>query len=136
MGFFRRSMLTFFLVIPFIGIAADVRADETWKDPVSGKIWHVLSHSINWHEALAGCENLDAEGDSSYRLPTLEEWWDAYDRIKGTSLAQSLQTLQLQTWTADPFPGTKPQLVWSLYLQSGNGGGLLATALASAACVH
>ena len=136
MSFFIRSMLTFFILIQVIGKSAVVRADETWKDPVTGKNWYALSHSINWAEALTGCENLDVGDDFSYRLPTLKEWWDAYDRIKGTSLAQSLQTLHLQAWTADPFPGTDPKLVWSLYLQSGNGGGQLATALASAACVQ
>lgn len=135
MSFFKRSILTFLALI-FLGKSAAAASNESWKDPVTGKIWHILSQSIYWSDAVTGCEDLDIGGDSSYRLPTLEEWWDAYDRIKLTPLAESLQSLQLKAWTSDPLPGTNPPMIWTLYLQTGNGGGLLAADLASAACIH
>lgn len=103
--------------------------DLSWKDPVTGNIWHFLSNSQTWNEAVAGCNEVGT------RLPTLNEWWDAYDRLKDTDLARSLQVLQLKAWTADPLPGTVPARVWALFLQSGNGGGIPADDFASAACI-
>lgn len=110
-------------------------ADDSWKDPETGKIWALLGHSITWAAAVGGCDAMTTAG-ATYRLPTLDEWWDAYDRIKDTGLARELRTIQLMAWSADAMPGVEPARIWSLYLLSGNAGGVLATAQAAAACVR
>jgi hypothetical protein len=135
---FARAALTLFVL--FVPAAAGY-ADPTlsWKDPVTGNTWHFLSNSLTWNEAVAGCNDMgpviNRDAELLYRLPTLNEWWDAYDRLKDEDLARSLQVLQLKAWSADPMPGTVPVRVWALFLQTGNGGGIPADDLASAACI-
>lgn len=111
------------------------RASDSWIDVSTGKTWQFLSHSIQWSDALAGCDAAIDDQKSVYRLPTLNEWWEAYDRIKSTPLAHNLQKFQLSAWTFDALPGTVPEMIWTLFLQTGNAGAVLADDLAAAACI-
>ena len=108
--------------------------DASWKDPETGRTWRLLGHSVTWAQADAGCDGMKSE-DAKFRLPTLDEWWDAYDRIKDTELARELRTIQLMAWSSDAMPDVEPTRIWSLYLLSGNAGGVLATSQAAAACI-
>lgn len=123
---------TLIAVMMIVTPTAAGKTGLSWKDPATGNIWHFLSQSIAWHEAVEGCRTF---ANAPSRLPSLDEWWEAYDRFKDSDLARSLQVLQLKAWSADQFPDTDPLLVWALFLQSGNGGGIRATELAAAACV-
>ncbi len=117
----------FFSPVSFAG-------DKDWTDPETGKEWRLLGHSVDWQVAVEGCDAMTT-GDAAFRLPSLDEWWDAFDRIKDTELALELRTVQLRAWTSDALIGVEPKRIWTLYLLSGNAGGVPATDQAAATCI-
>jgi hypothetical protein len=60
---------------------ADAALNPTWTDPATGLTWAGKDNGldVNWHQANTYCSNLQLDGLSGWRLPTIEELHGIYD---------------------------------------------------------
>jgi len=90
---------------------------ETWVDASTGLTWTKKdSGSVNWDQANSYCTNLQLDGRSGWRLPTIDELQAIYDpsakwKIKGD--------LTFFDWVWSSNPGTGPGEGWLFVYSAG-----------------
>jgi hypothetical protein len=80
-GLLTISLSTMILLYTGIRVAKGQDSAGTWKDSETVLIWTVEDNGndLGWNQAFNYCENLTLEGQTDWRLPTLDELKGIYD---------------------------------------------------------
>ncbi len=83
--FFNRlaiSLIAMILLYAGIQVALSQDSAGAWEDNENGLLWSAKDNGsdMSWDQANNYCENLDLEGHTDWRLPTLDELKTLYDR--------------------------------------------------------
>ncbi|RKX37240.1 MAG: hypothetical protein DRP64_17505 [Verrucomicrobia bacterium] len=100
--------------------------DRAFTDSATGLTWYRPSgnKALNWGEAKAFCDNLDAAGYTDWRLPTINELWSLYSGRNWPSQSR-VPDFRLWGgifWSATPYAGDSIK-AWRLDVYQGNNEG-------------
>jgi serine/threonine protein kinase len=110
--------------IPGGGAQADAL---TWTDPATGLMWaksdngwkkNVYRSEVTWQQATDYCRNLQLDGHSDWRLPTIDELQGIYDpnaNVNGYHVKGNLQLMGMD-WSSSP--ATAPGEAWYFAFES------------------
>ena len=76
------SLILMTILCAGVQVAVSQDSNGVWEDSTNGLSWTVKDNGsdVNWGQANNYCENLTLEGQTDWRLPTIDELKTLYDR--------------------------------------------------------